>query len=74
MKKKHYWIVIGVREKAEVGVTINIKSVITEIDFRMADGMIGVLPIFDDWEKAEEFACGLDVIMIESDGDLPCQQ
>ncbi len=47
------FVVTMITKKAE----IDVYGRIQEIELSYADGMIGALPVFDDYEKALEF-CG----------------
>jgi len=51
MKQKLY-VVGGVSKKHDVMQA----GTVTELELSWADGMIGVLPVFNDKEKAEKYA------------------
>lgn len=55
------FVAMAVQKKAE----IDLFGKPTPIELSFADGMIGVLPVFDTKEAAEKWADGLQVIEVQ---------
>ena len=57
------YAVLGVSKEREVDVDLISGSVRTAIKLQWAPGQIGVLPVFDSFEAAQEYSGGLSGIV-----------
>ncbi|MGD9212460.1 MAG: hypothetical protein PVI90_16885 [Desulfobacteraceae bacterium] len=69
LSKNDIFVVMDVKSWVQLSTLVNGTKVTSKLDLKFADGMIGMLPVFVEKEKAEQYADGLHVMKIETKDD-----